>query len=231
MGLSDAGFCATMLAAFSLVLPLYWVCPFLQVFCEVPSIRSSSAIYLGLVRTFTLRPRKLFSLAWILGPIMEWAGPTNSRAPQKLFRFYFFTFICIWSFLGLTFCQHCLSNLFDDSANPNSVVPNFNLVNRESLGEILKAKVFIHFDGQLRAAYLILGYTPIFNSFLVPKCVIKANDPCLQRISVAAPGFLLLGLKPEGIQAKIPIPKGIPKTGVSSHNERPEQPLRLALPT
>ena len=82
MSLSDAGFCTTVLAAFSPVLPLYWVCPFFQAFCEVLSIRSSSAIYLGLVWIFTLRPRKFFSLAWILGPIMKWAGPTNSRAPQ-----------------------------------------------------------------------------------------------------------------------------------------------------
>ena len=95
-------------------------------------------------------------------------------------------------------------------------MPNFDLVNRESLDEILKAEVFIHSDGQLRAAHLILGYTPIFNSFLVPKCVIKVNDLRLQRISVAAPGFLLLGPKPEGVQATIPIPKGIPKAGVSS---------------
>ena len=83
MGLSDAGFHTMVLAAFSLVLPLYWVCPFLQAFCEVPSIRSSSAIYLGLFWIFTSRPRKSFSLVWILGPIMKWAGTTNSRAPQK----------------------------------------------------------------------------------------------------------------------------------------------------
>ena len=31
----------------------------------------------------------------------------------------------------------------------------------------------------------------------MPKCVIKSNDPCLHRISVAIPGFLL----PEGVLA------------------------------
>ena len=61
----------------------------------------------------------------------------------------------------------------------NAVVPNFSLVNQPSLDKILKAEVFVHIDGQLRAAHLILDYVPISKSFLVPKCVIKARDPWL----------------------------------------------------
>ena len=49
-------------------------------------------------------------------------------------------------------------------------------------------------DNQLRAAYLILGYTPISRAFQAPKCIIKAHDPRLCRICVAVEGFLL----PEG---------------------------------
>ena len=68
-------------------------------------------------------------------------------------------------------------------------------------------------DGQLRAAHVILGYKPISLGFQAPKCVIKANDPCLCRISVAYEGFVV----PEGV----PIPKGTPFTqalfvGISS---------------
>ena len=59
-------------------------------------------------------------------------------------------------------------------------------------------------DGQLRAAHLILGYTPISLAFQAPKCVIKANDPRLHRISVAYEGFIIL----EGI----PILEGTPLT-------------------
>ena len=95
-------------------------------------------------------------------------------------------------------------------------MPNFNLVNKESLDTILKADVFVHSNSQLRAAHLILGYTLISKSFLAPKCVIKAKDPRLQRISVAAPGFLFLGPKPKGVQVKTPIFEGIPKVKVSS---------------
>ena len=57
-------------------------------------------------------------------------------------------------------------------------------------------------DGQLRAAHLILGYTPISRAFQAPRCVIRAKDPRLHRISVAYEGFVV----PEGI----PLPKHTP---------------------
>ena len=43
----------------------------------------------------------------------------------------------------------------------NVAIPNFSLVNQLSLDMILKADVFVHSDGQLRAAHVILSYTPI----------------------------------------------------------------------
>jgi len=43
------------------------------------------------------------------------------------------------------------------------------LVNKESLDNILKAEVFVNEDdNQLRAAHLILGYTPISRAFQAP---------------------------------------------------------------
>ena len=71
-------------------------------------------------------------------------------------------------------------------------------------------------DGQLHAAHLILGYTPISSSFQALKCVIRAKDPCLHRISVATPGFLLPGPKVESEEITTPIPEGIPKVEASS---------------
>ena len=59
-------------------------------------------------------------------------------------------------------------------------------------------------DGQLRAAHLILGYTPLSFPFQAPKYVIRARDPRLQRISVAYKGFVI----PEGI----PLPRDTPHT-------------------
>ena len=68
-------------------------------------------------------------------------------------------------------------------------------------------------NGQLRAAHLILGYTPLSLAFQAPKYVIKARDPRLHRISVAYQGFVIL----EGV----PIPEGTPRT----------QPLFVATPS
>ena len=68
-------------------------------------------------------------------------------------------------------------------------------------------------DGQLRAAHLILGYTPLSLAFQAHKYVIKAHDPQLHLISVAYQGFVLL----EGV----PIPEGTPCT----------QPLFVATPS
>ena len=59
-------------------------------------------------------------------------------------------------------------------------------------------------DGQLRAAHLILGYTPISRAFQAPRCVIRARDPRLHKISVAYKGFIV----PQGI----PLPRYSPLT-------------------
>ncbi|KAK9997119.1 hypothetical protein SO802_021805 [Lithocarpus litseifolius] len=94
-----------------------------------------------------------------------------------------------------------LSFSFRISKNKNIAVPNFNLVNHQSLDKILQAEVFVHKDGQLRAAHLILEYTPLLSSFQAPKCQIKARDPRLHQISIAVPSFLVID----------PILEGVPK--------------------
>ena len=103
---------------------------------------------------------------------------------------------------------------FNDFANNRSTKPQLSLVNRRSLDRILRSEVYVNeADGQLRVTHLILGYTPISRAFQAPKCVIKANDPRLHRISVAYEGFVV----PKGI----PIPEGTPLT----------QPLFVATPS
>ena len=134
-------------------------------------------------------------------------GVSRSRAFILKFSFLFLLFV---PFLLLTINFFCLPDGF---ANRHATKPNFNLVNKESLDKILQAEVFINKDGQLRAAHLILGYTLISSSFQVPKCVIKAKDPRLHRISIAVHGFLLPegDLVPKGTFTTQPIPKGVPR--------------------
>ena len=86
-----------------------------------------------------------------------------------------------------------------------STKPLLRLVNRASLDRILQFEVYVNeADGQLRVTHLILGYMPISRTFQAPRCVIKAEDPRLHRISVAYEGFVVL----EGI----PLLENIPFT-------------------
>ena len=50
-------------------------------------------------------------------------------------------------------------------AEKNATIPNFSLVNQASLDKILKAEVFVHTNGQLRATHLIVDYIPISKNF------------------------------------------------------------------
>ena len=73
------------------------------------------------------------------------------------------------------------------------------------MDKLLKTEIYVNeADGQLRAAHLILGYTPLSFAFQAPKCVIRAHDLRLHRISVAYEGFIV----PEGI----PLPQYTPRT-------------------
>ena len=88
----------------------------------------------------------------------------------------------------------------------NAAIPNFSLVNQLSLDKILKAEVFVHSDGQLRAAHLILSYTPHIQDFPGTEVRYKAKDPCLHQVSVAVLGFLITDAIPEGTLTTNPIP-------------------------
>ena len=67
-------------------------------------------------------------------------------------------------------------------------------------------------DLQVRAAHKILRYDPIQKSFAALKYVIKANDPRLQRITIAKDGFLL----PEGYSAQ----RGVALAGSFSSSQQ-----------
>ena len=87
-----------------------------------------------------------------------------------------------------------------DIADPRATTPSLRLVNKASLDRVLRAEIYVNpSDGQLRAAHLILGYSPISCAFQAPSCVIKAKDPRLCRISVPYEGFIV----PQGV----PLPR------------------------
>ena len=111
----------------------------------------------------------------------------------------------------------CISLCFIGFVDINSTTPLFHLVNRANLDGILQSEVYVNeADGQLRAAHLILGYTPISRTFQAPKCVIKAKDSRLHRISVAYEGFVVLeGIPlPRNTSFTQPLPVATLSTGV-----------------
>ena len=56
----------------------------------------------------------------------------------------------------------CFSAIFADKTY---VAPNINFVNITHLNKVLRSKVFVSKDRQLRAVHLILDFEPISNKF------------------------------------------------------------------
>jgi len=83
-------------------------------------------------------------------------------------------------------------------ADEYHTAPAKHLVNFKDLNWILKAEIFLHKDGQLQAAHIILGYKLSTKCFQSTKNVIKARDLRLALIDVAFLGFLLFEPSSEG---------------------------------
>ena len=90
-------------------------------------------------------------------------------------------------------------------ADKYHTTPVKHLVNFKDFNRILRSEIFLHKDGQLRAAHVILRYKPSTKRFQSLKNVIKARDPHLALIDVAILGFLLSKPPLKGTQdAQIP---------------------------
>ena len=103
----------------------------------------------------------------------------------------FTIWLCIYFYCFLPLLKWVIIS-FNDITNPHATTHSLHLVNKASLDRILQSEVYVNeSDGQLRAAHLILEYTPISREFQAPRCVIRAKDPRLHRISVAYEGFVV----------------------------------------
>ena len=79
--------------------------------------------------------------------------------------------------------------------------PNLNLINIVDLNKVLRAKVFVSEDKQLRAIHLILDFKPLSDKFQDMGHAIRANDPRLALIDVLVPRFLA---REDIVQVKLP---------------------------
>ena len=70
------------------------------------------------------------------------------------------------------------------------MAPNLNFVNVHKLNEVLRFKVFVSEDRQLRVIHLILDFNPLSDKFQDVGHAIRAGDPRLARINISVLEFL-----------------------------------------
>ena len=88
-------------------------------------------------------------------------------------------------FISLTMISS--SDVFADKRH---TAPRLSLINVQGLNKLLRSKIFISEDRQLRAVHLILNYEPLLNIFQDIGQAIRAGDPRLAHIDVSMPSFL-----------------------------------------
>ena len=76
--------------------------------------------------------------------------------------------------VGLT-----MSAYFGCFANIEHVPPKISCVNVPGLNILLRSKIFVSEDRQLRAAHLILGYEPLSRIYQDAGQALRASDPHL----------------------------------------------------
>ena len=75
-------------------------------------------------------------------------------------------------------------------ADKNQVAPWLSFSNVAALNFLLRLKIFVSEDGQLRVVHLILEFDSISKILQEVGHAIRAGDPRLARIDVSRPDFL-----------------------------------------
>ena len=75
------------------------------------------------------------------------------------------------------------------------------MVKIRDLNRLLWLEIYVH-DGWLRAAHLILGYKPIYNSFQKEKDIIKAGDKRIPFIDVRHENYVPSPVKLEELKKR-----------------------------
>ena len=97
------------------------------------------------------------------------------------------------------------------------------MVNIKNLNKVLRSKVFVSEDRQLRAVHLILNFVPISDTFQEVKHAIRAGDPRLRKINVSVPGFLA---RKDVVPVELPPTLALPKV-MASREETASSRLSL----
>ena len=87
--------------------------------------------------------------------------------------------------VGLT--MFAFSGVFADKKH---VSPKLSFVNVSGLNFLLRSKIFVSDDNQLRAAHLILGYKPLSRIYQDACQALRTGNPRLARIDISKSRFL-----------------------------------------
>ena len=71
---------------------------------------------------------------------------------------------------------------------------DINVVQGRDLNFVLRSEIFVHYDGQLRASQLILGYTSVYMSYQISRQDLTVGSPLLSYRDVQYRGFFPLNL-------------------------------------
>ena len=129
--------------------------------------------------------------------------------------FYYIYYVFIYLFIIYFLCSYIFNNelqvfdclVFLCLTDKEHVSPRLSLTKVAALNYLLRSRIFVNDDGQLRVAHLILDYEPLSRNFQEVDNAIKANDYQLARLDMSRPHFLApYDLSP----VDHPIPQGVP---------------------
>ena len=112
--------------------------------------------------------------------------------------FYYIYYVFIYLFIIYFLCSYIFNNelqvfdclVFLCLTDKEHVSPRLSLTNVAALNYLLRSRIFMNDDGQLRVTHLILDYEPLSRNFQEVDNAIKANDYRLARIDMSRPHFL-----------------------------------------
>ena len=90
----------------------------------------------------------------------------------------------------MIFVNLTMISFSDISANKDHVSPKLSHTNVQALNYLLRSKIFVSENGELRAAPLILDYEPLSRIFQDVGQAIRVGSSRLAQIDVSKSGFL-----------------------------------------
>lgn len=124
---------------------------------------------------------------------------TPNRAP--IFSYFLSHFFLLLTYLLLFTLHffHCLSHLLltfttFPTIDSKKFQPDIRVVRVKELNFILHSEIFVQYDDQLQASYLILGCIPFYTSYQDSSQALIVSSPLLSYLDIRLPGFLPKGL-------------------------------------